>query len=930
VSGGGPPPKFHETRDNLFAPASPWVQISNVADYEVTATDFFYLLATPTLATLCRRSLATFTASPTCIDVSSGDFTSGWSLTLASVGSSTLVHIQDYVGTVEIAYVVSWPLMALSPLELPTGSTLGGAVPGGSPYVVVLDADSVPTVRGVTSYGATAPSFAIPATRTVRPIALAVAPDRVDGGDSRDGSPSVQVWSRAVSASGFGTETTLPARASGISASAGRTAVLGRAGVSVFDRGALQHTFADAASTYLVGISGPYVVEGQVDASNNPSTKVSKADGSLVQTFSGWPVGVFGSQYLTGSVDALPTGSLHLVVHDLTGTAANVSYALPAGTAECYPTDVWGATIAVACDTGTWAGTSRVYNYKTGALLGSTTGTAEGLGDGYAVVNNGPTDSLWAIAANTLTPSVCNSNYLSSDGVGHVVCASATDLIWQDYSSLSTQAPRLLGTLAAATAGFSEPGSTWSLALDTTKALAAGSVVISNSLGVLVRSLATTAVTSADGSVRVTWDGLDGTGKPVPAGTYTYKLVANAVDGTGAVVSIGGTAGLSDGTLTVTAASTLGMAIGGFATLPPSRLLDTRITGPKLGAGQTRSLQVTGVGGVPSTNVAAVVLNVTVTETSSGGYLTVSPTGTTRPTVSNLNWSAGATIPNAVTVKVGSNGMVDLFQSGPGTAQVIVDVAGYYLGGTPVAAGGFTSITPARILDTRSTGGAFTAGETRDLTILGAGTVPASNVSAVVLNVTVTETSNGGYLTVFPSGTTRPLASNLNWSAGLTIPNLTTVKVGANGKVSLFQSGPGTAQVIVDVAGYYTGGTPTLPGTFVALTPTRVLDTRPTPVPANGDLTLTILGKGTIPTTGVSAVVINTTVAETKAPGYLTVYPGTNPLPTASNLNWSGANTTIPNLVTVQVGSDSSIKFHNGSSGTTQIIADTAGYYIGD
>ena len=51
--------------------------------------------------------------------------------------------------------------------------------------------------------------------------------------------------------------------------------------------------------------------------------------------------------------------------------------------------------------------------------------------------------------------------------------------------------------------------------------------------------------------------------------------------------------------------------------------------------------------------------------------------------------------------------------------------------------------------------------------------------------------------------------------------------------------------------------------------------------------------------------------------------------PPRFNLNWSGPGTTIPNLVTVQVGSDSSIKFHNGSSGTTQIIADTAGYYIG-
>jgi hypothetical protein len=287
------------------------------------------------------------------------------------------------------------------------------------------------------------------------------------------------------------------------------------------------------------------------------------------------------------------------------------------------------------------------------------------------------------------------------------------------------------------------------------------------------------------------------------------------------------------------------------------------------------------------------------------------------------------TIPNAVTVKVGTGGKIDLYQSGPGTAQVIVDVAGYFLSGDVSAAGAFTGITPARILDSRTTGGRFASNETRDLTILGAGGVPPTNVSAVVLNVTVTETTANGYLTVFPSGTSKPVASNLNWAPGVTIPNLVTVKVGGNGKISIYEAGAGTAQVVVDVAGYYLGGTPTLPGTFVALSPERVLDTRTSrPVPAAGDLTLAILGKATIPATGVSAVVINTTVTETRAGGHLTVYPGTSPLPATSNLNWSGAGATIPNLVTVQVGTDGTIKFHNGSGGTTQVVADITGYYI--
>ena len=378
---------------------------------------------------------------------------------------------------------------------------------------------------------------------------------------------------------------------------------------------------------------------------------------------------------------------------------------------------------------------------------------------------------------------------------------------------------------------------------------------------------------------------------------------------------------------------------GGFVALNPARVLDTRTTGGKLASGETRPVTVTGGNsGVPTSGVAAVVLNVTVTETTSDGYLTVSPTGTTRPVVSNLNWSTGATIPNAVTVKVGTSGMVDLFQSGPGTAQVIVDMSGYYVDGAVTAAGGFNSLTPSRILDTRDAGGGLASGETRDLAILGYWGVPVSNVSAVVLNVTVTDTTSTGYLTVFPSATGRSTASNLNWTPGLTIPNLVTVKVGSNGKVSLFQSGPGTAQVVVDVAGYFLDGyfldgTEPQLGMYVPLSPARILDTRngapPAPIPGGGERSLPVKGQGGVPATGVGAVVMNTTVTETKTAGYLTVFPGSAAAPLTSNLNWSGPGVTIPNLVTVQLGAGGTVGIRNGSVLSTHVVVDVAGYYVG-
>ena len=93
------------------------------------------------------------------------------------------------------------------------------------------------------------------------------------------------------------------------------------------------------------------------------------------------------------------------------------------------------------------------------------------------------------------------------------------------------------------------------------------------------------------------------------------------------------------------------------------------------------------------------------------------------------------------------------------------------------------------------------AGSAVDVQLTGRGGVPASGVAAVILNATVTETAGAGFLTIFPAGTARPWASDLNYAPGETRPNLVVVKVGAGGRVGLF-----TAQathVVFDVAGWF-------------------------------------------------------------------------------------------------------------------------------
>ena len=81
------------------------------------------------------------------------------------------------------------------------------------------------------------------------------------------------------------------------------------------------------------------------------------------------------------------------------------------------------------------------------------------------------------------------------------------------------------------------------------------------------------------------------------------------------------------------------------------------------------------------------------------------------------------------------------------------------------------------------------------------GGVPNSaGVKAVVLNVTVTKPVSGGYLTVFESGTSRPVTSNLNFAKGQTVANQVIARVGSDGKVSVYAY-RGT-EVIFDVVGW--------------------------------------------------------------------------------------------------------------------------------
>lgn len=359
--------------------------------------------------------------------------------------------------------------------------------------------------------------------------------------------------------------------------------------------------------------------------------------------------------------------------------------------------------------------------------------------------------------------------------------------------------------------------------------------------------------------------------------------------------------------------------------IQPARFLDTRTSSGRVGGGGAVSFQAAGVRGVPS-DVSAVVVNLTVTEPSSYGFITAHASGTARPQASNVNYAAGETVANLAVVPVGRDGRVTLSNTSPGSVQLIADVSAYFRAGSPWSPGAFRSLDPTRFLDTRSSG-RVPDGSSVSFRVTGRAGIP-DEAAAVVVNLTVTEPRSSGFLTAHAAGTARPNASNVNFAPGQTVPNLVVVPIGRDGRVTISNTSTGSAHVVADVSGYFLAGDASREGAYAAMTPTRFLDTRSSSgrVAPGGSVAFQVGGRNGIPS-NVAAVVVNLTVTETTSYGFLTAYASGTSQPRTSNVNYTRGQT-VPNLALIPVGSDGRVRIVNTSGGSAQIIADVAGYVL--
>ena len=242
--------------------------------------------------------------------------------------------------------------------------------------------------------------------------------------------------------------------------------------------------------------------------------------------------------------------------------------------------------------------------------------------------------------------------------------------------------------------------------------------------------------------------------------------------------------------------------------LGPTRLLDTR-TGNGLGGDFTnravRSVRLTGRGGLPSAAVA-ITGNVTVTGATGTGYLSIGPTMTSSPNTSTLNFQAGRTLANNVTLKLGTGGRVSAVIVGTTglRADVLLDVTGYYVAGDGGAH--WYPVAAHRRLDTRvGTGltGRFRDGVSRSFQVTG-GSVPSDAV-AVSGNLTVTGGTGAGYVAAGPTMGSSSSTSTLNVRTGQTLANGLTLRVTGGGRgASVFQGPTGSSvHLILDIVGYF-------------------------------------------------------------------------------------------------------------------------------
>ncbi len=369
----------------------------------------------------------------------------------------------------------------------------------------------------------------------------------------------------------------------------------------------------------------------------------------------------------------------------------------------------------------------------------------------------------------------------------------------------------------------------------------------------------------------------------------------------------------------------------------PERFWDTRTSGAKtpIGSGQTLTVAINGVGDLPLSGLSAVVVNLTVVSPTASGFLIAYASGTTRPAVSSINFAAGWTGANLVTVPIGADGQIAIYNRS-GSTHAIVDVVGFYTSSDAYRYTGhpmgdqYQVLSPSRIWD--GTMGSYT---TADLVnTWNTASVPNAddNVAELALNVTAVAPSRSGFLTLWSGDGPRPGTSNVNFQAGEISPNMVIVPVrdvSAGVSFRIANRSGGTTRVLVDLVGVYTRNI----GEgmrFRPVDPIRIMDTRgSSPIGLAGAFTARQTRTMPCPPSALTsdswALVGNLTAVSPTALTFLTLWDGTTSRPGVSNIN-ADIGLIRSNAASVPLSASYAFATYN-HAGTVDVVLDVVGAF---
>ncbi|WP_327040513.1 hypothetical protein OG400_22890 [Micromonospora ureilytica] len=361
-------------------------------------------------------------------------------------------------------------------------------------------------------------------------------------------------------------------------------------------------------------------------------------------------------------------------------------------------------------------------------------------------------------------------------------------------------------------------------------------------------------------------------------------------------------------------------------------LLDTRdgtggTTGVR-GAKSVTTFNAIGIGGIPSSGVSALMVDVTAISPTANTFLSIY-SDLTEPKASAMNASIGEVMTNSAVVKPGTNGKLAVRNAG-GNVHIRVDVVGYFTTATGSTGSGFMPLNHTRVVDSR-TGQGITAGTlptrgTRNANISGGGLVP-STATAVMLDVVVIGATSNGWVTV---GSSAVAETGIDYAKGATSMGMVVkLNPSAGGTVVVENRGP-AVHIAITVQGYWTGS-PTVGAGLRMVPATTLYDSRfpagAQPVPANGTVDVAVAGTNGLPTRGIAAAVLNVHAVAPTVDGFFTVTPLDGSPNTASTTNFPAAHVARSSLVVTKLGTEGKVRIKNASSGTVHVVVDLQGWF---